>query len=54
MYARNIAAFLAHLVRDGQLRTDLDDEIIRETLLTRGGRIVHQRVREFYSLPPTS
>ncbi len=36
MYARNITAFLLHLVKDGKLRLDLEDEIIRETLLTQG------------------
>jgi NAD(P) transhydrogenase subunit alpha len=51
MYARNITAFLLHLVKDGKLRLDLDDEIIRETLLTRGGELVNQRVREFFSQP---
>jgi NAD(P) transhydrogenase subunit alpha len=51
MYARNITAFLLHLVKDGKLRTDLDDEIIRETLLTQGGQMVNQRVREFFSQP---
>jgi H+-translocating NAD(P) transhydrogenase subunit alpha len=51
MYARNITAFLLHLVKDGKMRTDLDDEIIRETLLTQGGQMVNQRVREFFSQP---
>ena len=51
MYARNITAFLLHLVKDGKLQLDLKDEITRETLLTRDGEIVNQRVREFLSLP---
>jgi NAD(P) transhydrogenase subunit alpha len=51
MYARNVTAFLLHMVKDGKLRPDLDDEIIRETLLTRGGELVNQRVREFFSQP---
>jgi proton-translocating NAD(P)+ transhydrogenase subunit alpha len=51
MYGRNITAFLLHLVKDGKLRPDSEDEIIRETLLTRGGEIVNRRVREFFSLP---
>ncbi len=50
MYARNITAFLLHLVRDGKLNLNLEDEIIRETLVTRDGEIVNQRVREFFSL----
>jgi len=51
MYARNVTAFLLHLVKDGKLRLDTEDEIIRETLLTRGGEVVNQRVREFFSQP---
>lgn len=51
MYGRNIAAFLLNLVKDGKLRSDSEDEIIRETLLTRGGEIVNRRVREFFALP---
>jgi NAD(P) transhydrogenase subunit alpha len=51
MYAHNITAFLLHLVKEGKLRIDLNDEIIRETLLTQGGEVVNKRVREFFSLP---
>ena len=51
MYARNITAFLLHLVKDGKLQLDLEDEIVRETLLTRGGQVINPRVREFFSLP---
>jgi NAD(P) transhydrogenase subunit alpha len=51
MYARNITAFLLHLVKDGKLQLDLNDEIVRETLLTRDGEVVNARVREFFSLP---
>jgi NAD(P) transhydrogenase subunit alpha len=51
MYARNLTAFLLHLVKDGRVRTDPDDEIIRDTLLTRDGEIVNARVREFFGLP---
>jgi NAD(P) transhydrogenase subunit alpha len=49
MYARNVTAFLLHLVKDGKVRLDQEDEIIRETLLTRSGEVVNQRVREFFS-----
>ena len=51
MYARNAVTFLQHLVKDGQIPLDRDDEILRETLVTRGGEIVQPRVREFFSLP---
>jgi len=51
MYARNITAFLTHLIKDQKLNLNLEDEIVRETLLTRGGEIVQARVREFFKLP---
>jgi H+-translocating NAD(P) transhydrogenase subunit alpha len=53
MYARNVTAFLLHIVKNGKLRLD-DDEIIRETLLTHKGEIVNRRVQEFFSLSPQS
>ena len=51
MYARNVTAFLSLLVKDGKLQLNREDEIIRDTLVTRGGEIVNERVREFYALP---
>jgi len=51
MYARNVTAFLTYLVKDGKLQLNMEDEIIRETLLTKDGEIVNQRVREFFGLP---
>ncbi len=51
MYARNLTAFLLHIVKQGKLQIDTEDEITRETLLTRGGEIVQSRIREFFSLP---
>ncbi len=46
MYARNVAALLKHLVKDGQLNLDLNDEITRETLVARDGAIVHPKVQQ--------
>ncbi len=51
MYSKNITTFLMHLLgKDGATRPELlldpDDEITRETLLTRGGQVVHGRVRD--------
>ncbi|MGH9713835.1 MAG: Re/Si-specific NAD(P)(+) transhydrogenase subunit alpha [Candidatus Acidiferrales bacterium] len=51
LYARNLTAFLSLLVKDGKLQINLKDEIIRDTLVTRGGEIVNDRVREFYAMP---
>ena len=51
MYAKNLTAFLLHLGKGGKLELNLADEITRDTLLTRGGEVVNERVREFLSLP---
>ena len=51
MYARNLSAFLLHLVKDRKLVLNRNDEIIRETLLTLGGEVVNTRVLEFFSAP---
>jgi NAD(P) transhydrogenase subunit alpha len=51
MYARNLTAFLLHLVKDGKLQLNTADEIIRDTLLTQSGEIVNARLREFFQLP---
>ena len=46
MYAKNISAFLLHLLKDGKLVVDPEDEITRETLVTQGGEVVHERVKQ--------
>ena len=51
MYARNVATFLLNMVKDGKLNFNMQDEIVRDTMLTRGGDIVNGRVREFFALP---
>jgi NAD(P) transhydrogenase subunit alpha len=51
MYAKNIATFLKFLIKDGQFVLNRDDEIVRETLVTHAGEVVHPRVRELMGLP---
>ncbi len=45
MYGRNITTFVTHLVKDGVMTLSADDEIARETLVTRDGQVVHERVK---------
>ena len=51
MYAKNLTNFLVHLVKDGKLQMNLDDEITRGTLVTADGEVVNPRVREYYAMP---
>jgi hypothetical protein len=39
------------MLHDGILDLDVDDDIVRETLVARDGEIVHTRVREAFGLP---
>jgi len=52
MYSKNVSNLLLHLVRDGELRLDTEDEIVRESLVSRDGQVVHPRVREALGLAP--
>jgi H+-translocating NAD(P) transhydrogenase subunit alpha len=45
MYARNVLALVQHLVADGALKIDPDDEITRDCLVTHDGEVVHARAR---------
>lgn len=40
-YARNLTALLGHLVADGELHVDLDDEITAGVVVAHGGAVVH-------------
>jgi len=50
MYAKNISTFLLHLVQEGRMDLERDDEIIRETLVAKGGEVVHARVRDLLGM----
>ena len=45
MYSKNVATFLLTLAKDGKVTINMEDQIIRDTLLTRDGEVVHPRIR---------
>jgi len=45
MYSRNITSFLTHLIKDQKMNLNLEDEIVRETLVTSAGARVVQAAR---------
>jgi H+-translocating NAD(P) transhydrogenase subunit alpha len=51
MYAKNMANFLALLVKEGELVIDTEDEIVDGTIVTRDGRVVCTRVLEALGEP---
>lgn len=42
MYSRNMLNFINHIVKDGEVAIDLDDEITNQCLITYEGKIVHE------------
>jgi NAD(P) transhydrogenase subunit alpha len=44
MYAKNISTFLLHMVKEGKLELDLEDEITKGAMVAHGGKLVHQAV----------
>ncbi len=50
MYARNIGAFVTHLIKDQKLNLNPSDQIVADTVLTNDGEIVQARVREFFGM----
>jgi len=49
LYARNVANLLLHLVKDGAIVLDFDDEITRGCCVTHDGEIVNERARQIVS-----
>jgi NAD(P) transhydrogenase subunit alpha len=46
MYAKNISTFLLNLVKEKQVQINLEDEIIRDTLICRDGQVVNPRIQQ--------
>jgi NAD(P) transhydrogenase subunit alpha len=49
LFARNVANLLLHLVKDGKLALDFDDEITKGACVTHGGEIVNERAKQMVS-----
>ncbi|MFI4976168.1 MAG: Re/Si-specific NAD(P)(+) transhydrogenase subunit alpha [Caulobacterales bacterium] len=45
LYARNVTAFAGLLIKDGVVAPDLDDEILRDSLVAQGGCVVHPALK---------
>lgn len=52
LFSGNVCSFLANLVRKGEIQWNLKDDILRETLVARGGQVVHTRIRDLLKLDP--
>lgn len=45
MYSKNMVSFLGAITKDGQIHLDMEDEIVKGTLVTHDGRIAHEVTR---------
>ncbi len=46
MYAKNIQNLLELLIKDGSFNPDYEDEIVKGTVITRGGDVVHDMTKQ--------
>ena len=52
MFSKNIATLLLHLVKEGQIDLDMQDEINKDTTVALGGEVVNNRIRELLGMEP--
>ncbi len=52
MFSNNVTKFLLNMIHDGQLNLNMEDEIIRDTLICHQGEVTSQRLRDLLDLPP--
>ncbi len=45
MLGNNVVKFLLNMIKDGELKMNLEDEIIRETLVAHDGQVANERVK---------
>ena len=48
-YARNLASFLLHFMKDGDLNIDLADEITVATVITHDGAVIQEATKKLLS-----
>ncbi len=50
LYSRNILALLQHISKDGNVVLDMNDEIVKGSLITNDGQVVHERTMEILNI----
>ncbi len=49
MFSKNVLTFLKEISVDGKLKVDMENEVHSGTLVTRGGDVIHERVKAMLS-----
>lgn len=52
LFARNVTSLLQHLVKNGAIQINTDDEITRDTLVSYHENIISPRLRQILGMPP--
>ena len=52
MYAKNLQTLIKHLLKDGEINVDLDDEITRGATITHAGKVVHEATAKALGIEP--
>ena len=51
MYSRNVASLLGLLItKEGKLNIDMTDDVVRGTVITKDGEIVHEQTRKLVAV----
>jgi H+-translocating NAD(P) transhydrogenase subunit alpha len=48
MFGNNVTKFMQNMVKAGQANINMEDEIVRETLVTRDGQVVHPKLQSMH------
>jgi H+-translocating NAD(P) transhydrogenase subunit alpha len=54
MYAKNISTLVKHLIKDGKLELDFDDEITRGATITHQGKVVNEATAQALGVEPSA
>ncbi len=46
MYSKNILNFILHFTKEGKFNLNLEDEIIKGSLITHNGEVINQRIKD--------
>ena len=52
MYAKNIQTLVKHLLNDGAIQLDFDDEITRGATITHAGKVIHEATAKALGIEP--
>ena len=46
MYSKNILSLIQHIGKEGKVTLNLDDEIVKGSLISHNGEVINQRVKD--------